>query len=53
MTDDRERLIIQLRREIDILQQNEKDYGDLNFLLNNLEHRFIIMVNYYLLGISY
>jgi hypothetical protein len=37
--DDRDRMLLQLKKEIEILQQNEKDYADLNFLLTNLEHR--------------
>ena len=34
---DREKIINDLKREINELKQNEKDYEDLNFLLGNLE----------------
>ena len=40
---DREKLITDLRREIDELRQSEKDYSDLNFLLTNLEHRYKLL----------
>ena len=37
MQDERDRIIQQLRREIEGLKHVEKDYADLNFLLTNLE----------------
>lgn len=35
--------IAQLKEQINILQQNEKDYQDLNFLFTNLEHRYNLL----------
>lgn len=40
---DREKIIAELKKEVNELRQNEKDYQDLNFLLTNLEHRYDVL----------
>ena len=41
--DEKDLIIQKLRREIDTLRKNEKDFSDLNFLLTNLEHRYNLL----------